>query len=93
MTALRCDDRIEGIFVSQSRRKIVSTKTAFSSAIQFAKRFVKPTSAVESCDDGTPPSEEAIRTIAYLRWDAAGRPGGDGVKFWMEAEKEILQGK
>jgi hypothetical protein len=71
----------------------VSTKTAFSSAIQFAKRFVKPTSAVESSDNGTSPSEEAIRHRAYLRWDAAGRPGGDGVKFWLQAENELLHGK
>jgi len=38
----------------------------------------------------TPPSEEAVRVGAYLRWDAAGRPGGDGVRFWLEAEQELL---
>jgi hypothetical protein len=39
-----------------------------------------------------PPSEEAIRVGAYFRWDAAGRPGGDGVGFWLEAEQQLLAG-
>ena len=71
----------------------MSTKTALSSAIQLVKRIVKPTAAVESHGDGTVPSDEAIRIGAYLRWDAAGRPGGDGSHFWLEAEKELRQGK
>jgi hypothetical protein len=41
----------------------------------------------------TLPSEEAIRVGAYLRWDAAGRPGGDGVRFWLEAEQALLAGE
>jgi hypothetical protein len=36
--------------------------------------------------------EEDIRLCAYCKWEAAGRPGGDGVSFWLEAEKELLQG-
>ena len=71
----------------------MSTKTALSSAIQLVKRIVKPAAAVESCDDDKPASEEAIRIGAYLRWDAAGRPGGDGVHFWLEAEQGLRQGK
>ncbi len=38
------------------------------------------------------PSEEAIRVGAYYRWDAAGRPGGDGIQFWLQAEQELLTG-
>jgi len=33
--------------------------------------------------------EEAIRTRAYHLWEAAGRPPGDGVHFWLEAEREL----
>jgi hypothetical protein len=40
----------------------------------------------------TTPVEEAVRVGAYYRWDAAGRPGGDGVHFWLEAEQEIMAG-
>jgi hypothetical protein len=29
---------------------------------------------------------------AYLKWEAAGKPPGDGVNFWLQAERE-LQGK
>jgi hypothetical protein len=42
---------------------------------------------------GQPPSVDEIRLHAYLRWEAAGKPLGDGVKFWLEAEQELLQVK
>jgi hypothetical protein len=46
----------------------------------------------------TPPanqllSADEIRLRAYLRWEAAGKPPGDGVKFWLEAEQALLQEK
>jgi hypothetical protein len=33
--------------------------------------------------------EQAIRELAYAKWEAAGRPPGDGVRFWLEAEREL----
>lgn len=30
----------------------------------------------------------AIRELAYLKWEAAGSPAGDGLDFWLEAERE-----
>ena len=38
-------------------------------------------------------SEEAIRLHAFWRWELAGKPSGDGVRFWLEAEQELLQAK
>lgn len=38
-------------------------------------------------------SAEAIRLCAYRKWESAGKPGGDGVQFWLEAEHELVQGK
>ena len=37
----------------------------------------------------------AIREAAYYKWERAGKPSGDGVDFWLEAERELLarQGK
>jgi hypothetical protein len=35
------------------------------------------------------PTEEEIRARAHSLWEAAGRPEGDGVQFWLEAEKEL----
>jgi hypothetical protein len=45
---------------------------------------------ISTADIGKSLPEEAVRIGAYLRWDAAGRPGGDGVRFWLEAEQELL---
>lgn len=33
--------------------------------------------------------EEAIRVLAYFKWEAAGSPEGDGVDYWLEAEREV----
>jgi ribosome-associated translation inhibitor RaiA len=37
------------------------------------------------------PCLEAIRVRAYECWEAAGRPEGDGVRFWLEAERGLMQ--
>ncbi len=39
------------------------------------------------------PAAEEIRVRAYLRWEAAGRPPGDGSNFWVEAEQEMTRKK
>ena len=36
-------------------------------------------------------SLEEIRHRAYLKWEAAGKPDGNGAQFWIEAEQELLQ--
>jgi hypothetical protein len=33
--------------------------------------------------------EDKIRDLAYEKWQASGCPEGDGVEFWLEAEREI----
>ena len=35
------------------------------------------------------PSEDQIRARAFFLWEQAGYPEGDGVQFWLEAEKEL----
>lgn len=35
------------------------------------------------------PPEDEIRRRAYHKWQAAGCPSGDGVQFWLEAEREL----
>ena len=42
--------------------------------------------------EGQPVTEDDIRLRAYRNWEAAGRPDGDGVGFWLEAEQELRQG-
>jgi hypothetical protein len=34
---------------------------------------------------------DEIQRRAYRKWQAAGRPGGDCTRFWLEAEQELLQ--
>jgi hypothetical protein len=36
-------------------------------------------------------TEDEIRLRAYQLWEASGRPEGDGVFFWFEAEQELRQ--
>ena len=35
------------------------------------------------------PCEDRIRDLAHQKWQAAGCPEGDGVTFWLEAEREL----
>jgi hypothetical protein len=37
------------------------------------------------------PTLNSIRERAYQKWQAAGRPMGNNVRFWEEAEQELLQ--
>ena len=32
---------------------------------------------------------ETLQKAAYYKWEAAGRPEGNELYFWLEAEKEI----
>jgi hypothetical protein len=41
-------------------------------------------------DNGRLVTEEVIRLRAYMKWEAAGKPPGNGVNFWVEAERELL---
>lgn len=53
-----------------------------------------PTAVATSANDhkGKLVSEEDIRLCAYQKWEAAGKPTGDGVQFWLEAEQELVEG-
>jgi len=55
-----------------------------------------PTVAADCGDckpNGKSVTEEVVRVCAYQKWEAAGKPGGDGVRFWLEAEQELSQAK
>lgn len=44
-------------------------------------------------DPNAPPvSAEDIRFRAYRKWEIAGKPTGNSVRFWLEAEQELGQG-
>jgi hypothetical protein len=35
--------------------------------------------------------QDRVRETAYLLWEAAGKPIGMAMQFWLEAEKQVLQ--
>lgn len=45
--------------------------------------------AAPSGQQPTQGGEDEIRTVAYGKWEAAGFPAGDGLEFWLEAEREV----
>jgi hypothetical protein len=49
--------------------------------------------AVGQVQKGKAKSQEVVRGHAYQKWEAAGKPNGNGVNFWLEAEQEVLQAK
>jgi hypothetical protein len=36
-------------------------------------------------------TEQQVRELAYKKWQVAGEPEGDGVQFWLDAEREIRE--
>jgi len=54
-----------------------------------------PSSTTE--DDGTAPRSRPalilneIQVLAFAKWVASGRPAGDSLKFWLEAEQQHLR--
>lgn len=52
-----------------------------------ANILIPPQQTVEHAHD-----EERVRARAHELWEAAGRPEGDGVEFWYQAERELNAG-
>lgn len=52
-----------------------------------------PTKAVVASSDNGHNLDEEIRLRAYQKWEAAGKPTGDGIQFWLEAEQELEECK
>jgi hypothetical protein len=81
-----------------ARAKAAPLATALSSKRVTKSRAQKPPQPVVISDGDVKPvndtavAEDSLRINAYLKWEAAGRPEGDGVSFWLEAERELLAG-
>ncbi len=73
-----------------ARETAILTKPAVTELTTTSKGTAAPAPAV-AMPGGKTISDEAIRLNAYLKWEAAGRPVGDGVDFWLEAERELRQ--
>jgi hypothetical protein len=81
-----------------ARAKAAPLATALSSKRVTRSKAQKPPQPVVISDGDVKPvndaasAEDSVRISAYLKWEAAGRPQGDGVNFWLEAERELLAG-
>ncbi len=49
----------------------------------------EPHSAFLSVPMTRPATVDDLRVRAYYLWEHAGRPEGDGVEFWLMAEREM----
>lgn len=67
-------------FTSETISASVSTGPCRDSAAERSTR--QPTRPAVTLND--------IRELAQSKWLAAGRPEGDGMRFWLEAEQELL---
>jgi hypothetical protein len=73
----------------QERKKNVAKKPPTSAKPASAISISPVPTAAGNPHNGQCVSVEAVRLTAYQKWEAAGKPGGDGVRFWLEAEREL----
>lgn len=75
------------------RKKTATSINRASAVPSSGERPAVASILAEPSPNGQPVSEEAIRLCAYQRSEAAGKPGGNGVNFWLEAELDLAQAK
>lgn len=76
---------------NQKASETVAKKSATLARSASVKPPSAPTPAVVSDQphNGHLVLEDAIRLRAFEKWEAAGKPNGDGACFWLEAENEL----
>jgi hypothetical protein len=78
-----------------ARKKVAPLATALSAKRTTRARAEKPRKSLAIAEGGAQTvngivvPEDAIRLSAYFKWVVAGRPAGDGVNFWLDAEREL----
>jgi hypothetical protein len=75
--------RLLGIFP----RKIKGACNVLQKILGRNKKIIVVTS--KSDPDSDEPGLKETREMAHKLWDAAGRPSGRDVDFWIEAERQI----
>jgi hypothetical protein len=72
--------------------KDASSATSFDERKRAARRIPSDTKGDDMNHTSAPgqPDQQAIREAAYYKWEQAGRPEGEDVRFWLEAEQERL---
>ena len=70
-------------------KRSVATETPEVDRGESADLAGSPEAAMSSGQQPAYGSEDSIRAVAHRKWAAAGCPVGDGVEFWLEAEREV----
>jgi len=70
-------------------RKTTTTPSRTTAGKSTARPAIVFRAIGEPGHNGQCVSEEAIRLSAYAKWEAAGKPAGDGARFWLDAERQL----
>lgn len=83
----------KGDFMTQTQAQ-TQTKSRWRPELDEGVEQLSATSTSEDenteCSDNTL-CQDLVRERAYLLWEQAGYPIGDGVDFWITAEQELSQ--
>jgi len=90
LDVLRCDNDILVIEIEGQIKELQRATPAPSRPPASQPEGQAAVAAGDKGHNGESVSEEDIRHCAYQKWENAGRPPGDGVQFWLEAEHELV---
>jgi hypothetical protein len=86
-------------WLNDENRSTTMAKTSITAKKKAAAHTTVEVQAASTSGQGNPDGQpnalpqQVIRLRAFQKWEAAGRPAGDGVNFWLEAEHELLQAR
>lgn len=72
----------------EATKSTSKTKVATAAAAPTPVPQIEESSCTETCVR-TSICPDELRTRAFLKWEAAGKPEGDGIAFWLAAEQEL----
>jgi hypothetical protein len=90
LDVLRCDNDVLVIEMDGRIMELRRATAASSRLLPASRAEVQSTVADGIREDQPSISAEDIRHCAYRKWESAGRPSGDGARFWLEAEQELV---
>ncbi len=70
-------------------KKLIRVEKDVTVSLPSTASFATETLEGAGCAGTTTPCEDTVRQRAYEQWQAAGCPEGDGVAFWLEAERKV----
>jgi hypothetical protein len=79
------------------KSRTTAARSSSAGSPQPMSNAASPSETLVACGDACQKARtgcaDEIRLSAYLRWERAGSPSGDGLQYWLEAEREFIPGK